>query len=73
MLKKSKYWTAFTATTRAKAEAAAAAWWAEQNGLDKITGWTLPASPPAPDAGPHWTVTIIYQTADPPREKRTMQ
>jgi len=66
---KSRFWTAFTATTRAKAEQAAAAWWAEQNGLVKITGWTLPAA----DAGPHWTTTIIYQLADPPLEATILQ
>lgn len=64
MLKKARYWKAFTATTRAKAEQAAAAWWAEQSGFDRISGWTLPAGQPA-DATPGWTVTIIYKPSDP--------
>ena len=61
MNKTAKYWHAFTATSRAQAEEAAAAWWAEQSGLDKISGWTLPASEPAPDGRPQWTVTIVYR------------
>ena len=64
MLKKAKYWQAFTAPTRAEAEKAAEAWWAEQSGLDRISGWTLPAEQP-PGAGPHWTVTIIYRPSEP--------
>lgn len=59
MLKKAKYWRAFTAATRAAAEKAAAAWWAEQSGFDKVSGWTLPA----PGSDPQWTVTIIYKPA----------
>ena len=43
MLKKAKYWREFTAATRAAAEKAATAWWAEQSGFDRISGWTLPA------------------------------
>ena len=49
MLKTAKFWRAFTAATRAEAEKAAASWWAEQSGFDKISGWTLPA--PDPGAG----------------------
>lgn len=60
MLKKAKYWREFTAATRAAAEKAAAAWWAEQSGFDKVSGWTLPA----PDSDRQWTVTIIYKPAD---------
>ncbi len=59
MLKKAKYWREFTAPTRAEAEKAAAAWWAEQSGFDRISGWTLPANPPT-----QWTVTIIYNESD---------
>ena len=43
MLKKAKYWRAFTAASRAQAEKAAADWWAGQSGFDRISGWTLPA------------------------------
>ena len=64
MLKKAKYWQAFTAPTRAEAEKAAAAWWAEQSGFDRISGWTLPAEQPA-GANPQWTVTIIYRPSEP--------
>jgi hypothetical protein len=64
VLKKAKYWREFTAPTRAEAEDAAAAWWAEQSGFDKISGWTLPATPPTPSADPQWTVTIIYNESD---------
>lgn len=64
MLKKAKYWREFTAATRAEAEKAAAAWWAGQNGLDRISGWTLPAAP-APASDPRWTVTIIYTSSEP--------
>ena len=72
MLKKSKYWTAFTATTRAKAEEA------QRPGGPNRTGSTnhrLDAAGQSAGAGtgPHWTVTIIYQTADPPPETTTMQ
>ena len=61
MLKKAKYWRAFTAATRAEAEKAAASWWAEQSGLDKISGWTVPAPDSPPGDAPQWTVTIIYR------------
>ena len=61
MLKKAKYWRAFTAASRAEAEKAAASWWAEQSGYDKISGWTLPAPDSAPGGAPQWTVTIIYR------------
>jgi hypothetical protein len=64
MLKKAKYWRAFTAATRAEAEKAAAAWWAEQSGFDKVSGWTLPASDQA-GTSPGWTATIIYRPSDP--------
>jgi len=60
MLKKAKYWRAFTAGSRAEAEKAAAQWWSEQSGLDRISGWTLPAEQPA-GAAPQWTVTIVYR------------
>ncbi len=62
MIKTAQYWRAFTAATRADAEKAAAEWWARQHGLDKISGWTLPA-PEAPGGVPHWTVTIIYRAS----------
>jgi hypothetical protein len=64
MLKSAKYWRAFTAATRAEAEAAAASWWSEQSGFDKVSGWTLPAESPASGA-PHWTATIIYRPSNP--------
>jgi hypothetical protein len=64
MLKKAKYWRAFTAASRAQAEKAAATWWAEQSGFDKISGWTLPATDPGPGADPQWTVTIIYRSSE---------
>jgi len=41
-----------------------AAWWAEQSGFDKVSGWTLPAPEAAPGSDPQWTVTIIYKPAD---------
>ena len=63
-MKKAKYWKEFTAASRREAEKAAAAWWAEQSGFDKISGWVLPASPPEPTADPQWTVTIIYKTSE---------
>jgi len=63
MLKKAQYWKEFTAATRAEAEKAAATWWGEQSGFDKISGWILPASDPSAD--PRWTVTIIYKSSDP--------
>ena len=72
MLRKAKYWREFTAATRTEAEKAAAAWWAQQSGFDKISGWTLPASPPASDADPHWTVTIIYKESYPEPETTTV-
>jgi hypothetical protein len=62
--KRAKYWREFTAPTRAEAEKAAASWWAEQRGFDKISGWTMPANASAPGAAPHWTATIIYKPAD---------
>jgi hypothetical protein len=65
VLRKAKYWREFTAATRAEAEEAAANWWAEQSGFDKISGWTLPAMARATGASPHWTVTIIYKASDP--------
>ena len=69
MLKTAKFWRAFTAATRAEAEKAAASWWAEQSGFDKISGWTLPASVPDPGGAQHWTVTIIYRPCGPgPRQ-----
>jgi hypothetical protein len=69
MLKTAKYWRAFTAATRAEAERAAASWWAEQRGFDKISGWTLPAPETPPGGETQWTATIIYRPAgeDPPR------
>ena len=72
VLKKAKYWREFTAPTRAEAEDAAAAWWAEQSGFDKISGWTLPANPPTPSADPQWTVTIIYNESDLERATATL-
>ena len=65
MLKTAKYWRAFTAATRAEAEKAAASWWADQSGFDKISGWTLPASDVSEDGAPHWTVTIVYRPSGP--------
>ena len=70
MLKKAKYWREFTAASQAEAERAAAVWWAEQSGFDKICGWTLPA--PSPDAAPKWTVTIIYKKSETEFGKPTM-
>jgi len=64
MLKKAKYWKAFTAATRAEAEKAAAAWWAEQSGFDRISGWVLPAADAPPGGAPQWTATIIYKPSD---------
>lgn len=71
MLKMAKYWRAFTAATRAEAEKAAASWWAEQSGFDKISGWTLPAPESSPGA-PHWTVTIIYRPSSPESRQPTV-
>jgi hypothetical protein len=65
MLKKAKYWRAFTAATRAEAEKAAATWWAEQSGFDKVSGWTLPAPDQSAGASQSWTATIIYRPSDP--------
>jgi hypothetical protein len=65
MLKTAKFWRAFTAATRAEAEKAAASWWAEQSGFDKISGWTLAAPDSAPGGAQHWTVTIIYRPSGP--------
>jgi hypothetical protein len=56
--KKSKYWREFTAPTRAEAEKAAASWWAEQRGFDKISGWTMPANASAPGAAPQRGVAL---------------
>lgn len=64
MLKKAKYWREFTAATRAEAEQAAAAWWSEQSGFDKVSGWVLPAAE-SPASPPRWTVTIVYKPSDP--------
>lgn len=64
MLKKAKYWREFTAATRAEAEQMAAAWWAEQSGFDRISGWVLPAAD-APAGADRWTATIIYKTSEP--------
>jgi hypothetical protein len=64
MLKKARYWRAFTAATRSQAEKAAAEWWGEQQGFDKVSGWTLPAEPPTPGTAPQWTVTIVYKPSD---------
>jgi hypothetical protein len=72
MLKKAKYWKAFTAATRAKAEEEAAAWWAEQSGFDRISGWTLPAAGQPADANPGWTATIIYTPSDPEPRSATV-
>ena len=69
MLKKAKYWQAFTAATRAQAEKEAAAWWAKQSGFDRISGWTLPASDQNPDDGSGWTVTIVYRPSEPASER----
>jgi hypothetical protein len=63
MLKKAKYWRAFTSASRAQAEKAAADWWAGQSGFDRISGWTLPAEAP-PGAAPEWTTTIVYGPSD---------
>jgi hypothetical protein len=71
VLKKAKYWREFTAPTRAEAEDAAA-WWAEQSGFDKISGWTLSANPLTPSADPQWTVTIIYSESDLERATATL-
>jgi hypothetical protein len=62
--KRAKYWREFTAPTRAEAEKAAATWWAEQSGFDRISGWTLPADVSASGSAPHWTATIIYKPVD---------
>jgi hypothetical protein len=72
VLKKAKYWREFTAATRAEAERAAAFWWAEQSGFDKVSGWTLPASLPTAGADPQWTATIIYKASDPEPATLTM-
>lgn len=72
MLKKAKYWKEFTAATRPLAEKAAADWWAEQSGFDKISGWTLPAPAGSPGGHPHWTVTIIYKPSEPERGPPTV-
>jgi hypothetical protein len=64
MLKKAKYWREFTAASRTEAEQAAAAWWAEQQGFDRISGWVLPAAD-APAGADRWTVTIIYRPSEP--------
>ena len=72
MLRKAKYWRGFTAATRAQAEAAAAAWWAEQSGFEKISGWVLPADASAPGAIPQWTVTIIYKLSQPEPDPATV-
>jgi hypothetical protein len=64
MLKKAKYWREVTAATRAAAERAATAWWAQQSGFDKISGWTLPARDAPPGSDPQWTATIIYRPSD---------
>lgn len=63
MLKKAKYWRAFTAETRAQAEKAAADWWDAQSGFDRISGWVLPAGDAPTGATPQWTATIIYRDA----------
>ena len=63
MLKKAKYWREFTAATRAAAEKAATAWWAEQSGFDKISGWTCRRATRR-GSDPQWTVTIIYRPSD---------
>jgi hypothetical protein len=61
MLKRAKYWQQFTAASQAAAERAAAAWWAEQTGFDKVCTWTLPA-----DGSPRqWSVTIVYTPSEP--------
>jgi hypothetical protein len=62
-LKDARYWKEFSAATRAEAERAAATWWAEQRGLEKVSGWILPLEPEAA-ARPQWTVTIIYKAAE---------
>lgn len=63
VLKEAKYWRAFTAATRADAETAAASWWSEQSGLEKVSGWTLPAPGEAVGASSQWTVTIVYKVS----------
>jgi hypothetical protein len=63
VLKKAKYWRAFTADTRAQAEKAAADWWDAQSGFDRISGWVLPAGDAPSGATPQWTATIIYRDA----------
>jgi hypothetical protein len=70
-LKEAKYWQEFSAATRTEAERAAAAWWAEQRGLVKVSGWILPLEAEAP-GHPQWTVTIIYKTADQDRAGSTL-
>jgi hypothetical protein len=64
VLKKAEYWKEFTASTQAEAEHAAAAWWAEQRGFDKICGWTIPAALATSGADAQWTVTIIYKKSN---------
>jgi hypothetical protein len=64
MLKKARYWQTFTAPTRAEAEKAAAAWWIEQRGFDKISSWTVQADLSVPSTEAQWTVTIIYRESD---------
>ena len=61
MIKKAQYWREFTAATRDEAKKAADAWWAQQSGFDRVSGWVLPASEPPPDGATGWTATIIYR------------
>jgi hypothetical protein len=71
-MKTAKYWRAFTAASRAQAEKAAETWWAGQSGLDKISGWTLPAPESLPSGASEWTVTIIYRPSGPDTQGPTI-
>jgi len=72
VLKNAEYWKEFTASTQAEAENAAAAWWAEQIGFDKVCGWTVPAGLPAAGADRRWSVTIIYRRSNSATAATTM-
>lgn len=69
-MKKAQFWREFTAATRAEAEKAAASWWSEQSGFDRISGWVLPAGDPAPGSEAGWTATIIYKSSSGPEPVR---
>ncbi len=71
MIKKAQYWREFTAATRDEAAKAAETWWSEQSGVDKVSGWVLPAGDPAADrAAAGWTATIIYRSSPAPEPVR---